>query len=154
MLQKELNSYVLRFYANESNLSCSKSGWCWLRIVVAESREKFYLLQQSLYILRVLPAPRQTCKKEHNSHIWGDSCVYYPFRSQYSYHANCSNPICFKTGLTVGGKTRNIAFQLVLLQYCKTSCTFCCLFYHSFNKSLYLFYICCSLRTHHEGTPG
>ena len=108
--QKELNSYVLRFYANESNLSCSKSGWCWLRIVVAESREKFYLLQQSLYMLRVLPAPRQTCNKEHNSHIWGDSCVYYPFRSQYSYHANCSNPICFKTGLTVGGKTRNIAF--------------------------------------------
>ena len=28
------------------------------------------------------------------------------------------------TGLTVGGKTRNIAFQLVLQQCCKTSCTF------------------------------
>ena len=27
-------------------------------------------------------------------------------------------------GLKVGGKTRNIAFQLVLQQYCKTSCTF------------------------------
>ena len=29
----------------------------------------------------------------------------------------------------MGGKTRNIAIQLVLLQCCKTSCTFyCCLF--------------------------
>ena len=28
------------------------------------------------------------------------------------------------TGLNVGGKTRNIAIQLVLKQCCKTSCTF------------------------------
>ena len=28
------------------------------------------------------------------------------------------------TGLNVGGKSRNIAFQIVLLQCCKTSCTF------------------------------
>ena len=28
------------------------------------------------------------------------------------------------TGLNVGGKTRNIAIQLVLQQCCKTSCTF------------------------------
>ena len=109
LLQNESNSFVLRFSAHESNLSCNKSGFSMVRKVVAESREKFYLLQQSLYMLRILPAARQTCKKEHNSHIWGDSCVYYPFRSQYSYHANCSNPICFKTGLTVGDKTRNIA---------------------------------------------
>lgn len=78
----------------------------------------------------------------------------YPIRSQYSYQANCNTPICYKTGLTVWGKTGNIAFHLVLLQYCETSCTFCCLFYHSFNRSLSLVYICCSLRTHHERTPG
>ena len=28
------------------------------------------------------------------------------------------------TGLNVGGKTRNIAIQLVVQQCCKTSCTF------------------------------
>ena len=32
--------------------------------------------------------------------------------------------ICCKTGSNVGGKTRNIAIQLVLQQCCKTSCTF------------------------------
>ena len=33
--------------------------------------------------------------------------------------------ICYKTGLMwVGGKTRNIAIQLVLQQCCKTSCMF------------------------------
>ena len=31
---------------------------------------------------------------------------------------------CFLTGLNVSGETRNIAFQLVLKQCCKTSCTF------------------------------
>ena len=40
-----------------------------------------------------------------------------------------------KTGLNVGGKTRNIGLQLVLQQYCKTSCTFFCLFYRSFTKT-------------------
>ena len=32
--------------------------------------------------------------------------------------------ICFKTGSNIGGKTRNIAIQLVLKQCFKTSCTF------------------------------
>ena len=34
------------------------------------------------------------------------------------------NPICCKIGLNVVGKKRNITFQLVLQQCCKTSCTF------------------------------
>ena len=34
------------------------------------------------------------------------------------------NLICCRTGLNVDGKTRNIAFQSVLQQCCKTSCTF------------------------------
>ena len=36
----------------------------------------------------------------------------------------CSNLICCKTGLDMGGKTCNKAIQLVLRQCCKTSCTF------------------------------
>ena len=34
------------------------------------------------------------------------------------------NLICCKTGLNVSGKTRNVAFQLVLLQCRKTNCVF------------------------------
>ena len=35
-----------------------------------------------------------------------------------------SNLICWKTGSSVVGKTCNITFQLVLQQFCKTSCPF------------------------------
>ena len=38
--------------------------------------------------------------------------------------ATRNNLICCKTGLNVGGKTRNIVIQLVLQQCCKKSCTF------------------------------
>ena len=35
-----------------------------------------------------------------------------------------NNLFCCKTGLNVGGKTRNIVIQFVLQQCCKTSCRF------------------------------
>ena len=38
------------------------------------------------------------------------------------------------TGLNLGGKTRNIAFQLVLQQCCKTSCTILLPVFPYFNK--------------------
>ena len=38
---------------------------------------------------------------------------------------NVLQQIRLLTGLNMGGKTRNIAIQLVLQQCCKTSCTFC-----------------------------
>ena len=38
----------------------------------------------------------------------------------------CNNLICCKAGWNMGGKTRNVVFQLVLQQCCKTSCR--CLF--------------------------
>ena len=38
--------------------------------------------------------------------------------------ATCNNLICYNKGLNVGGKTHNIAIQLILQQCCKTSCTF------------------------------
>ena len=37
--------------------------------------------------------------------------------------ATCNNLICWKIGLKDASKTSNIAFQLVLQQCCKTSCT-------------------------------
>ena len=42
------------------------------------------------------------------------------------------------TGLNMGGKTRNIAIQLVLQQCCKTSCTF---FVARFSVPLIRFYL-------------
>ena len=38
--------------------------------------------------------------------------------------ATYDNLICCKTDLNVGGKTRNIAIQLVLQECCIASCTF------------------------------
>ena len=38
------------------------------------------------------------------------------------------------TGLNMGGKTCNIAIQLVVQQCCKTSCLFCCPFFRTFSN--------------------
>ena len=65
------------------------------------------------------PKANLFCDKWCNSRIWHDSRVILSNRRQYS-----RNFICRKTGLNVGDKTRNIAFQHVLQQCCKTSCTF------------------------------
>ena len=65
------------------------------------------------------PKANLFCNKWCNSRIWHDSRVILSNRRQYS-----RNFICRKTGLNVGDKTRNIAFQHVLQQCCKTSCTF------------------------------
>ena len=89
-----------------------------LRKSVAESRENFYFWQQSLYMLRVLPAPGKLAFQQ----VTSLSCNF--IQSGVSTHATCNNLICSKTGLNEGGKTHNIAFQLILQQCCKTSCTF------------------------------
>ena len=54
--QNALKSDVARFSAHESKLSYNESGCSRLRKVVKESRGQFYLLQQILYMLLVLPA--------------------------------------------------------------------------------------------------
>ena len=56
LLQSELNGDVAHFTTQKSNLSCNKSGCCWLQNIVTESREKFYFWQQNLYMLCILPA--------------------------------------------------------------------------------------------------
>ena len=106
------------FYQSPSNMSCSKSVCCRVRKVVAESREWFYFLQQNLYTLRVLRAQAKAnlfFSKWRNSRVWCDSRVVL---------SNQKFLICYKTGLTVCGRTSNIAIQLFLQKCCKTSCTF------------------------------
>ena len=113
---KQVEMRRCAFYQSPSNLSCNKSGCCRVRKVVAESWEWFYFLHQNLYTLRVLRAQAKVnlfFSKWHNSRVWCDSRVVL---------SNQKFLICYKTGLTVGGRTRNIAIQLFLQKCCKTSC--------------------------------
>ena len=103
------NSDFARFTTPESNLSCNKSGCFRLKKVVAERREWFYFLPQHLYILRVLPERHKAnliCSKWLNSRAWRDSRVI--LSNQESVFRKLAFIGC-KTGLTVGGKTCNIA---------------------------------------------
>ena len=54
------------------------------------------------------------------------TCVTTDFllKSGSQLFATCNNLICCNKSLNAGGKTRNIAIQLILQQCCKTSCTF------------------------------
>ena len=57
--------------------------------------------------------------------------------------ATCNNLICCKTGLKVIGKTSIVAFQLVLQQCCKTSCTFSvlCPFYRTLLRLFFRIFL-------------
>ena len=56
LLQNGLKSDV-HFTTHESNLPVLQPLGCWrLQIVFAESRVKFFFLQQNLYMLHILPA--------------------------------------------------------------------------------------------------
>ena len=58
------------------------------------------------------------------SRVWPDFRIILSNRKSV-FTLLAANRICYKTGLNVGTKTRSIAFQFVLQQYCKTSrCTF------------------------------
>ena len=107
---------MLRVLPPTSNLSCNKLVYCWLRKVVAESIDQFYLLQKNLYILRILPAQGKCAwqkVKKRPSIAWLPRNFN---QSEVSIHATSKNLICCKTGFNVGGKTRNISFQLVAKQ--------------------------------------
>ena len=51
--------------------------------------------------------------REHNSRVWLDSLVIFIYLVRRRTHATCKNLVCCKS---VGGKTCNIAFELVLQQ--------------------------------------
>ena len=107
LLQNELKNDVERFYRLRSNLLCKISDFCSLQNVVAESRELFYFLQQNAYMLRVLPARVKLLlhSKWRNSGVWRDS------RLILSSQKSVFKQLCCLTGLSMGGKTRYIAFN-------------------------------------------
>ena len=106
---------MLRALPPTSNLSCNKLVYCWLRKVVAESIDQFYLLQKNLHILRILPAQGkcawQNVTKRPSIAWLPRNCT----QSEVSIHAICKNLICCKTGLNVGSRTRNASFFACLL---------------------------------------
>ena len=69
------------------------------------------------------PKANLFCCKWRNSHVMAWLLCNF-IQSEIRIHATCNNLICYQTGLNMGGKTRNIAFQHVLQQCCKTSCMF------------------------------
>ena len=76
------------------------------------------------------PQAKMFLNKWRISRIWPD--FRFILSNQKSvFTLLAANRICRKTGLNVGSKTSSIAFQLVLQQYCKTSCTF---FFPIINK--------------------
>ena len=84
-------------------------------------------------MLRVLPAQGKLILQQvtewRNFFVWRDSRVL--LCNQKSVFTQiAASFICCKTGLSVGGKTRNIAFQHVRQQWAH----FCCPFYRSFRN--------------------
>ena len=106
---------MLTLYLSRSNLSFSKSG-CgrlpeyWLLIGWNCAGFAPYMGITSLAVkqVRVGSVKRATC-----TDFVSKSRTTFDFRQQFC--ATCDYLICCKTGLNVGGKTRKIVFQLVLL---------------------------------------
>ena len=69
------------------------------------------------------PKANLFCSKWRNSHVWRDSCVILS-NQKFEFTQLATTLFCYQTGLNMGGKTCNIAFQHVLQQCCKTSCMF------------------------------
>ena len=120
-------SYVLRFTSHIQ--TC-----CRLRKVVAEIREWFYFLPQNLYMCTFYRSKANLfCSRLRNSRVWRDSRVILSNKKLvFAQHA--ATFTCFKTGLNGGVKKCNIAFEHVLLQFCKKKVPRCCCpFYRSFE---------------------
>ena len=109
---------VARFTTHEPNLSCNKSTFC---------------NKICTYCAFYRPKPNLFCSKRGKSNVWRD---YRAILSKQKSVLTQFNLIFCNTGLNVCGKTRNIAFQLVLQQCCKTGCTFFCRFFRGALLSL------------------
>ena len=84
-------------------LSCYR-----LRKVVAESTKQSFFWQQILYMLPRFSGPRQTCFRQ----VIEFPCIAWLPRnfiqSEVCIHVTCNNLIYCKSGLKLGGKTRNM----------------------------------------------
>ena len=105
---KQVKKSCCEFHHLHSNLSCNKSVYClfctylnsdWMKLHRGYTIHRRYVIGCKTS----LSWARKKCNK---------------FR-----FTNCNNLGCRKTGLKVGSKMHNFAFQLVLQQCCKTSCT-------------------------------
>ena len=107
-------------------LSCYR-----LRKVVAESRKQsFFFWQQILYLLPRFSGPRQTCFRQ----VIEFPCIAWLPRnfiqSEVCIHVTCNNLIYCKSGLKLGGKTRNM-FSTHFASVPKQVAGSCCPFHRS-----------------------
>ena len=124
-LQSELNSDFARFITRELNLSCSKSGCCTCEKLLQKTESSCTFCNKiSTFCAFYRPKANFCYNKLNVTLVYGLTSCNFIHQKQYSLYATCNNLICCKTDLNLDGKTRNIAFQLVLQQRRKTSCTF------------------------------
>ena len=104
--------------------NCCKTSWIWAQTCLAknqvvaglrndevENGQYFYFLQENLYKLRVLPRPKANlfCESDVTPVYGVISRNFHPIRSYYLRRF---------VARQVWAKTRNVAFQLVLQQFC------------------------------------
>ena len=136
-----------KFYYPYSNMSCNKSGLAGCEKLLPKVESSSNFATKSVHVARFI-GPRPANVTYFNSPVRLESRVIF-IQSDVSVHTTCRKLICCKTGVNVGGKTCNIAFQLVLQQCFETSCTFllpfCCSFrfrYVMLRSFIHSFYFC------------
>ena len=111
---KKMKNEVARFTNHESNLSCSKSGYCRLRKVVAISREKFFSFCDTICKCCVFYRPNANlfCSKWLDYHVWRDSRII--SFNQKTVLTQIATSWFFAKQVWSEWSNANIAFQLVL----------------------------------------
>ena len=114
-MQKELNSYVARFATHIKLVLQQISLLLVAKSCCRKYRSVLLIAKKSVHFTH-FTSPRQMSwqkVKKRPSIAWLPRNFN---QSEVSIHATSKNLICCKTGFNVGGKTRNISFQLVAKQ--------------------------------------
>ena len=119
---KQVKKSCCEFYHPHSNLSCNKSVYCLFCTYLNSDWMKLHRVTPYTGVMSL--AAKKVClepvKRATSRDFVAKSTTTFYFLQQLFAHYD--NLICPKTGLKVGSKMHNFAFQLVLQQCCKTSC--------------------------------
>ena len=121
---KQVQKRCCAFYHPRSNLSCNKSVYCKLCKYLTSDWMKLNYAGVTPHTEVISFAGKKVClepvKRATSSDFVAKSTTTFYFLQQL--FTNCNNLSCRKTGLKVGSKMHNFAFQLVFQQCGKTSC--------------------------------
>ena len=120
---KQVKKSCCEFYHPHSNLSCNKSVYClfctylnsdWMKLHRGYTIHRRYVIgcKTSLSWARKKCNKFRFCCRKQNYFLLSTTTLH-----------KLQQPGLSQTGLKVGSKMHNFAFQLVLQQCCKTSCT-------------------------------